>query len=271
MQLGKRTLALRTTAALAAVLGAATAAAQPAVSPGNSGLVALGRDGVIDQPGHYVLNRDLDLNATAGRAGVMITADGVTLDLNGHNITGPGSLEGVGVMVEGARGVTIRNGRIADFGLNVHVLDSANVVLEDLQISGQGIPVAAPPPEIGVMIEQSANVTVRDNNFWNVGLGVFVRGGQSRGNRIVENTLTSAGTGLLGICYNPTASDPQGPRGDLIAHNLITGFNLGLQMSENSMYNIIQGNTIAYRMGGSGFNINNDTNQMIDNTTVPLP
>ena len=253
---------------LALALAPVSLWAQPSV--GNTGVKIVPRDGMITESGHYILNRTLNLGVNAVEPGVTITANDVTLDLNGFGVVGPGQMIGIGVLIEGARGVTLRNGKVADFHFNVVVRGSRNVILEDLEIRGRGLLPPAPPPETGIMIAQSANVVVRDNAIYNTGLGIFVRGGESRGNRIEGNTIT-AESGILAICYNPTPEDPRGPRGDWIVGNLMTGYNLGLQMSDLSMYNIIQGNTIAYLMGGGAFNINNDTNQTIDNTTVPLP
>lgn len=257
--------------ALALVLcGASGAAAQP-LNPGNSGIDVVPRNRMIMAPGHYVLNRDVILGSNLAEPGLTIRANDVTIDLNGHSILGPGQMLGVGVLVEGAKGVSIRNGKVGDFHFNLQVVNSVNVAIEDLLIRGQGILPNAPPPETAIMIVQSANVVIRNNTIANTGLGIFVRGGDSRGNRIEGNTITATMNGILGICYNPAPGDPRGPRGDLIADNLISGYNTGVQMSEMSMYNVVQGNTIAYNAGGGGFDFRNDTNQNLDNVTVPLP
>ncbi len=177
------------------------------------GRKSINKNTVIDEAGSYVLVTDLSLssNSTADAA-IIITASGVTLDLNGHQITGPGGLQGVGILVDGAKGVTIRNGHIAYMFIGVRVAGNSNVKLNDLNIRGMDIPVAAPPPEIGVMIAQSQNVEVEDVNISRTGLGVFVRGGQSTGNRIANNTITAGDNGAFAICYNPTPDDPEGPR-----------------------------------------------------------
>jgi hypothetical protein len=118
------------------------------------------------------------------------------------------------------------------------------------------------------MIVQSKNVTVEGNNLYNVGLGIFVRGGQSWGNRIVNNNITAATNGVLGICYNPAPTDPMGPRGDVISGNHIVGYGTGIQMSATSPYNVIRGNTLA--VTAMGVENMNDTNIVEANTTVRL-
>ncbi|BDC49217.1 hypothetical protein F183_A15330 [Bryobacterales bacterium F-183] len=195
---------------------------------------------VIDQPGSYALSRNL--NVSDGQTGVMITASGVTLDLNGFEIGGIGRNTGTGIQIMNATGVRVHNGRLSRLGFGVTVMNSASVTLRDLDIRGAGLL----PPEVGVMIMQSSGVVVERNNFANVGLGIFVRGGMSHGNRIVDNNLVSLNRGPLAICYNPTPTDTRSPSGDLISGNTIYGFNGGIQMAATSGVNMIRGNTIFY-------------------------
>lgn len=223
--------------------------------------------GVIDTPGHYTLNREL--SSRSGVDAILITASNVTLDLNGQSVIGPGGKAGTGIRIRGARGVKVMNGHLSNFAFGVIVENSDNVVLTGLQIRGEGLPVTAPPPETGIMIVQSRNVIVTENALFNVGLGVFVRGGRSYGNRIAENTLTGGTNGILGICYNPADGDPMGPRSDFIYGNQIVNFNIGIQFSPTSRANIAKENTIAYRV--AAFDIQNDTNIDLDNTTVMFP
>lgn len=222
---------------------------------------------VIDSPGSYVLNRDIAYNPERG-AGIMITASGVTLDLNGYEILGPGGLRGTAIRVLNAQGVTVKSGSVANSAFGVVVEGSANVRIAGLNIRGQGLMVTAPPPETGVMIVQSRNVVVEGNAIYNTGLGIFVRGGQSWGNRIANNTLTAGMNGLLGICYNPAPSDPQGPVGDLITGNLITNYGVGLQFSATSRYNVARLNTVVFT--SAAYDIQNATNIVEDNTSTQI-
>ncbi len=221
----------------------------------------------INEAGHYLLLNDLS-TAGAGPA-LAITSSGVTLDLNGHQVIGPGGNRGTGIMIDGAGGVKVFNGHLAYLGVAVMVNNSSNVVLRDLHIRGQGVPVTAPPPEVEIMIAQSKNVCVEKNVIYNVGLGVFVRGGQSWGNRIDGNTITANTNGIFGLCYNPMPDDPEGPRGDLVQNNLISGFNVGINVVPAAVSNVFRNNVIAFIT--SAMEIGNDTNQDIDNVGVPLP
>ena len=221
----------------------------------------------IDAPGNYLLLNDI---STGGPSpAITITSGGVTLDLNGHQITGPGGNRETGIMIDGASGVKVFNGYVAYLGFAVVVNNSSNVVLRDLHIRGQGVAITAPPPEVGIMILQSKNVCVEKNVIYNVGLGVFVRGGQSWGNRIEGNTITANTNGIFGLCYNPAPDDPEGPRGDLIQNNLITGFNVGIQVVPTAVYNVFRDNVIAFIT--TAMELGNSTNQDIDNVGVQLP
>jgi parallel beta-helix repeat protein len=72
----------------------------------------------INEPGSYVVVADLHLGEP-DQNGIEIVVSDVTLDLNGHSLSGPGqSVGGLGSGVsiaDGVRNVTIRNGRIGNW------------------------------------------------------------------------------------------------------------------------------------------------------------
>lgn len=106
-----------------AVLGvAAPAAAQKAINQAkaNAGGVtpgdAPGFPVTISTPGSYQLTGNLTVN-DANTHAIHITADHVTLDLNGFRITGPGAPgNGFGIFTDTADNVTVANGTVASFG-----------------------------------------------------------------------------------------------------------------------------------------------------------
>jgi len=224
-------------------------------------------NGVIDMPGEYVLVNDASLRSHG--AAILVTASNVTLNLNGRNIVGPGGRNGAGILIRGVNGVNVFNGFVTNHAFGVIIENCTNVRLTDLQIRGEGLAVAAPPPETGIMIVQSRNVVIEHNAIYNTGLGIFVRGSRSWGNRIANNTLTGGTNALLGICYNPAETDPNGPRGDLVHANLVSGFNVGVQMSQTSPANVIKGNTIAFRI--TAIDLHNMTNLDVENAKIQLP
>jgi parallel beta-helix repeat protein len=242
--------------------------ASPPVLAWDLGTASLGQSTTIALPGHYVLSADIRVTSSSP-TGFTIVADGVTLDLNGHQIVGLGGKSGTGIMIQGATGVKVLNGSLANLAFGVVVDNSGNVVLRDLRIRGEGLTITSLPPETAIMIVQSKNVVVEDNAIYNTGLGVFVRGSASSGNRIANNTITANTNGAIGICYNPAPSDPEGPRGDLVYNNVITGFGTGIQATAMSVYNVFRENTIAFRT--KALELLNPTNQSINNVELPLP
>lgn len=224
--------------------------------------------GTINEPGQYILAGDMQVVPSRG-AGIMITASGVDLDLNGANLSGPGGIQGTAIHVRGASGVSIRNGKLANLQLGINVENSANVTIRNIQITGQALTPSG-MPETAVMIMQSRNVVVENNSVYNVPLGFFVRGGNSSGNRIANNTLTAAlgSFAALGICYNPTPTDTRGPRADLIYGNHISGYPTAIQMNSTSRANVIKENVLMFSVEAIATPPDNID---MDNVKVKLP
>jgi hypothetical protein len=246
------------------VIGAALAGLvgpEPAAADGNGGPLR------ITRPGAYRLHRDIRLRDSG--AAVVITASGVSLDLAGHVLSGPGT-QGTGILIEGAHGVSVQNGKLRGFAFGAQVVNAVNVKLQGLQIDAEDA--GGPPPgEVGIMIVNSRGVDVFRNIISRVFLGIFVRGGGSGGNRIAENTLSAGSNGQLGICYNPDGlGTPAGPRGDLVYNNLVSGFNIGLQTSTESAGNIFRENDIAFRQQGVQELSPAGANVFAENTHVDL-
>lgn len=233
----------------------------------SSHVAPIGSNTTIDEPGSYQLTRNL-LLTSSGQAAIMITASGVSLDLNGFGISGPGNNTGTGIQVNGASGVQIFNGNLSNLGFGIVVSGSSNVMIHDINIRARGLAVAAPPPETGIMVVESSGVVITHNNLYSVGLGIFVRGGMSHGNRITDNNVTAGANGALGICYNPAPSDPAGPSGDFVANNSIFGFPTGVSVAATAGTNVFRENNIFYTEMGIDFK--GSPGKDIDNTLVAL-
>jgi hypothetical protein len=205
----------------------------------------------ISQPGFYKLSDDITV--TSGNA-ITITASNVTLDLGGNTVSTNAAGTGNGIFVNGTSGVEVRNGKVGGFNANVNVTNGVNVRVRNLQIVGRGLAPNNGPSEIGVLLIQTRGAYIENNTISSVNLGIFVRGGNSTGNRIFENVIVGSGTpanNLLGICYNPAAgAGTEGPRGDNIYNNHITRFNFALAISAGSISNIFNENITASFTGG---------------------
>lgn len=232
-----------------------------------SGVHAVTKATTITQPGSYLLLRDIVLEEPG--TAILIAADNVSLNLNGHTIRGPGNKQGVGIAVEGVSGISIHNGNIVDFGTGISIANAHNVRVERVQIKGEdgGGP---PPGEVGVLVLNSRAVVLKDNTISKTFLGIFVRGPASGGNRIAANTLTGGQNGQLGICYNPDGlSNPAGPKGDLVYNNLISRFNIGIQTSAQTFGNIFRENNIAFFMQAIQ-EITSGSNVFEENTSIAI-
>lgn len=254
---------------IAALLaGASTAYASDDDDDNRGGKITkIERSITITRSGAYMLTRSI--NSSEETPVITITANNVSLDLNGHSLTGPGNIRGIGVSIDGANNVSVTNGQLASFNIGVRISDSNNIKVNKIQISGDDIGRVAPDAEIGVLILNSRGVDVGHNVISNTFLGIFVRGGGSGANLIHDNTLASGTTGRLGICYNPAPGLDDGPAGDLVYNNLISGYAIGIQTSPQSRNNVFTENTIAFT--NTGIQQRTEGNNIFeDNTLVPL-
>ncbi len=76
------------------------------------------------------LHRDLNC---AG-SGLIIGADNVRLDLNGHTVAGADGEESVGIEVASRHGVTVRNGVIRNFQIGIRLTDARHALLRKLTL-----------------------------------------------------------------------------------------------------------------------------------------
>lgn len=92
----------------------------------------------ITQPGSYYLTTNLV--GVAGKNGIGILTNGVTIDLNGFTLIGPGGTNGCGITSPYyGWNVLIRNGTIQNWGFAGVLLDYGNAKFEDLKIYGPSI------------------------------------------------------------------------------------------------------------------------------------
>jgi Right handed beta helix region len=117
----------------------------------------------ITEPGVYCLNHDLSFSSPS--IAVIIEADGVTLDLNGHSLEGSGV--GRAVYAIARNNITIRNGRISSLSSGVNLgaysptyAGSGGHLIEGLEFQGMRY--------TAVYVAGRGNV-VRDNRILDTG------------------------------------------------------------------------------------------------------
>jgi Right handed beta helix region len=224
--------------AIATVSALALLGASGIVRPASAAVVTCGQ--TITQS--TVLDADVGPCPANNAHGIIVGADNVTLDLNGHTVfgaVGGAAGEGAGVYVFRRTGVTVRNGTVRDF--------DGGVVIE------------------GGAANTVTGITARDN-IGIVGVTRYAEGIailSSADNRIVANTVYHngplAGIGIYTVINAEHQRTTSGvSRGNLISRNLVVDNNLprsqvindsdGIRVETQSVFNTISGN----RVTGSG-------------------
>lgn len=150
-----------------------------------------------------------DLECNTGSYAIEIGADNVTLNLNGHNISGTSDL--VGVIIVGRSNVNIlgNGGVISGFwaGVNTADTDSLHIQKTSFYDLGVGVVISSGSHAIiknndfiqlsaqGVVISNSVvgkvanNNTVNNNEFFKTRVGIEICGDDSDRNRISNNLI----------------------------------------------------------------------------------
>lgn len=159
----------------------------------------------------FVLGNDLE----CPKDGLIVGANGITVDLGGRALKGPGmggqtwpnpNLTSVGVKVEGRKNVTVKNGQVSAFATNVFVNNSSEVVLEGIESrrSRYGVYLLSTHRSIvrksttdaniyGLHLQRSNENQILDNQLvrqtYNSPGGYGLYAFASRGNRVIGNTI----------------------------------------------------------------------------------
>ncbi|MFC7155276.1 right-handed parallel beta-helix repeat-containing protein [Halomarina halobia] len=151
----------------------ASSAVTGAAPPGPTDSTSVDSCTTIDMPGEYVVTEDLSADGTC----LTITADDVTLDGAGHELSGNGT--GTGVVV-GGENVTVRNVTATGFDAGAD-LDGQNSSVVESTFSAN---------RVGVTVTTPRNATLSNNTVvGNAGDGVNVLLGSVTldGNRLADN------------------------------------------------------------------------------------
>jgi hypothetical protein len=213
----------------------------PPISSGGGARVLDFSDGPvgITEPGHYVLDRDWDASglglAPGGRL-LGISADNVTLDMQGFGLTGAPSL----LEISG-NSATVKNGRLNTTG---HAIlgGGARSLIDSMQISGSldlfggGVVLANSNINGSMVIERG--VIVR-NNLIASGSGTPWAVRASEGSFVVDNQLRCGGT----TCVTIDRSN------NVVSRNVISsrGTAIKVEGSGNQVFdNMVLVNTIGW-------------------------
>jgi hypothetical protein len=143
------------------------------------------------------------------QGGITIAKSGVTVDLNGHTITGLG--EGFGISAMGVSGVTIRNGSVTNFEAGLHLLGVSKSLVHDTRFSMNSDASAWIEGSTGNKFLRMTMTENGDGGFRLIAssrnriAGSTIAGASDSGvsleelssyNRIVRNTIRLAGEGI---------------------------------------------------------------------------
>jgi parallel beta-helix repeat protein len=205
-----------------------------------------------------VANLKLDQDLTCAGNGIIVGADGIKLNLDGHAITGSGS--GVGISVIGRTNVSIFGGVVKNFEAGVRITESTDIVVKGNQFreNGDGVDMQRfshgntvkenafwDNRARGIMLRSfSSDNTVKENQFTGNRVGILVFGGVD--SIVKENTLTNSG--LAGIRVNVIAT------GNLIIENTVAWNPAGIEIlvtaTGSATGNTFVENTIATNVCG---------------------
>lgn len=102
-----------------------------------------------------VANLTLDHDLTCPGNGLIVGADGITINLNGHTIMGPGS--GVGINVPNRTGVVIVGGTVKNFLAGVQLVNSTAIVVKENRFTGN---------QDAVFLIGTSGSTIKENTAW---------------------------------------------------------------------------------------------------------
>jgi parallel beta-helix repeat protein len=166
--------------------------------------------------------------------GIIVAKSGVTVDLNGHTITGLG--EGDGIAAAGVTGVTIKNGSVTNFEAGLRLTGVQSSLVHDVRLSLNS--------DASAWVEGSTGNKFLRNTMTENGDGGFRLIGSSR-NRIAGNTISGAsdsGVGMEGLSsYNR------------LVRNKVTLAGEGVKVDDGTGNRVFR-NTLSYN-GGAGVEV----------------
>ena len=179
-------------------------------------------------------NLKLDHDLTCAGTGLIAGADGITLDLSGHTITGSGA--GVGISVFGRAHVSVVGGTVRNFEAGVRVNNSTDIVVKgsELRENSDGVDCQA----------FCVGNTIKDNEFRDNGArGIMLRS-NSRENVVKGNTFTGNRVGILVF----------GGVENTVKENIVSASVLaGIRLNVIATGNLIMENTIVSNPAGIDF------------------
>jgi parallel beta-helix repeat protein len=129
----------------------------------------------------------LDHDLTCAGDAFIVGADDITIDLDGHTLTGAGT--GIGINVTGRSRVSIKRGTISNFAFGVRLNTASGVTIRRMHFSGN-------PEGIDMQAGTIGN-TIKDNTFRDSAIRAIMLRGNVRGNDVKDNVFINNRVGIL--------------------------------------------------------------------------
>jgi len=181
-----------------------------------------------------------DMNCTT-KYGLIIGADGITIDGNGYTITGPVEYaDSEGIHNKGCNNITVKNLNIEDFCFGIYFMDANNCTIDNNTISyGVGS---------GIWLFSSSynNITNNEINYGKEGHGILLSDNATNNVLKYNRILTKNG---MGICVHESKENE-------FYHNFVCGNARGDIIVESGYGNVGNNNmcniTANYNDTGTG-------------------
>lgn len=200
-----------------------------------------------------VTNLRLENDVSCTGDALTVTGSDITINLNGHTITGTAT--GVGIRVTASQGVTIHGGTVRGFLQGMFVAASTGIVIKENEFTGNAT---------AVLLQASSGNTIKANVARQNSARAFMlrpnlAGVPSTANDITNNVLSDNPTGILLI------SQP----GNTIKANTITGSTVAaidMTSAPGASGNVIKENLLAGSLAGIKWSAGWTGNDFIGNT-----
>lgn len=189
--------------------------------------------------------------------GIIVGADNVVLDLNGHRVFGtPNPGDGAGILLEGRTGVTVTDGTVSDFDAGVAIVGGGSNTVSKLTVR-DNIGSTATDFGDGIAIDSSNNNLIEKNTLVHngpySGIGLF---GTSSGNTIEKNLVTDNNictpVGTRTLCQDDGIRLEPGTHHNTVTKNEVLRNGLdGIAVFRNAPDNVITKNVVE----GNGFHV----------------
>lgn len=217
--------------------------------------------------------------------GLLVTADGITLDLNGHTVSGAnGDGDNVGIRLVMASGVTVRNGTVTGFDAGVELHQSHGNTIRQLVVRDNINDFGSPPCDLGdgIVVGGSHGNVVEHNQVIHNGPygGITLLGDADdnivRNNQVSDNNIvTPPGRTGCGNRFQDEGIRVEGPGAErnriernVVTNSVLAGIGLhgtvcnppnpALPPQPFNQDNVLVGNRVSHTAGtsiASGINI----------------